>query len=68
MLPSIHELVVGIHDDGEAPDDVADALREMHGHMTTGNYKGAADSMRAAHRLIATEKGDFGGGDGDDLY
>ena len=68
MLPaakSLFTMTVGAGDDS---DDLADTLQEMHGHLASGNYKGAADAMRAAHAICDAEKSDHGGGDGDDLY
>lgn len=68
MLPApkaLFSVSVGADD---APDDLADTLQEMHGHLATGNYKGAASAMRAAYAICASEKSDHGGGDGNDLY
>ena len=47
-------------DVGEDEDDLADTLREFHGHMQTGNYKAAADAYRAAHSIASNnaEEGD----------
>ena len=48
-------LGIGSSDDDDGGDDLADVLKEMHGHMQTGDYKGAADAMRSAHALLQTD-------------
>lgn len=55
MLPSLKDLFGGGAGEGET-DEVEELMRELHGHLSTGNYKGAAESMRAAHSVIRNER------------
>jgi hypothetical protein len=54
-LPDAKTLFGGATDEDDGEDSLTACLREMHGHMASGNHAAAAEAFRTAHRIAAAD-------------